>query len=292
MDRYWKKATDVKLDVDQLLQTQRDITNVIADHCGSLHGDATRARRNVTDLQSFYEAARNDRQNLIDSYTRVIDVLYESYLEQFITLHSLILCRCMPIFDEKLYKELYKERLWGIGCQLHPKPLPPSRRGSTVQFADAASIAESIKIIDPCQLCDSECELSSPPTDRVSIFRFSNGLQTTLDRMGLVPSHGLVDVDDLLTKLPTDVHQQLTQEYDNLRPLGPILIGANNISELHSKVTSYHETDSGDDNNEVVQSTSSDIVSNDDTTVDNNSGDDGRGNSSCTIGAVGQVTGQ
>ena len=252
---------------------------MIADHCGSLHSDATRARRNVTDLQSFYEAARKDRQNLIDSYTRVIDVLYDSYLEQFTTLHSLILCRRMPVLDlnEELYKELYKKRFWSIGSQLHPKPLPPSRHGSTVQFADAASIAQSIKIIDPCQLCDSECELSSPPPDRVSIFRFSNGLQTTLDRMGLVPSHGLVDVDDLLTKLPPNVHQQLTQEYDNLCPLGPVLIGANNIDELHSKVTSYHEADSGDDNNEVVQNTSGDIVSNDDTTVDNNSGDDAEG---------------
>ena len=112
--------------------TLLEIVDVVSDYSDKLWQGTTRARDNVAGLQSFYEAAHKDRQDLIDSYNRVIDILYQSYLEPFISLHSLNTCQGILVKSGE--EEDYKKRLCDIGRQLHPKPLPPSRRSSTVEF--------------------------------------------------------------------------------------------------------------------------------------------------------------
>ena len=77
--------------------------------------------------------------------------------------------------------------------------------------------------------------------------------------MDLVPSNGMIDVSKLMNKLPIDISQRVHQEFSNLRPLGPSIIDANDVSKLSYNIASYHahknDNDGADDPEPASNST-------------------------------------
>ena len=266
VNRACENTEEAKTRIEDLLNAQSEITEAIMTHNDRLHDDAERSRTSVEGLRDFYATSGADRQALVNSYTRVIDILYNSYLETFTLLHSANIWFGTPVQGNW---EDYEQRLNSIAGRLHPRPLQPLRGSTSLEFKDTADIVRDITIPSPLDL-KTELKRETCVRDTVvSVLRFSGGLQAELDSMGKIPPNGMIDIRSL-QHVPYNTAKRIMAEFDNLRPAGRQLIQVNDLSTLEAMGNDYKEYQRlFNDNREAASSTagSSTGSSTDDSTV-------------------------
>ena len=245
--------------MDDLLTSQASISDALLETSTQLRDGAEQAMASVDELERFYESVRKDRETLISDYTRVIDILYSSYFEQFLLLHS------SNMWYDNIVKgdeDAFKERLAIIGRQLHPKPNPPSRNRNTLEFKDTADVLREAELDDPHGTIAEMKRLTYAPHNVVSVLRFSSDLQSELDSMGKIPSSGMINVDTL--NLASATASRVRDECEGLRDVYPSIARINQPKKLLGMATSlakYHEQNGAspvDDNTNVGSTNNSD----------------------------------
>ena len=222
--------------IDDLLTSQAMISDALLEATNQLRDGAVLATSSVDDLQRFYVNARKDRETLISNYTRVIDILYSSYLEQFLLLHS------SNMWYDNIVKgdeDAFKERLAIIGRQLHPKPIPPSRNRSTLEFKDTADVLREAELHDPHETVTKMRRLTRDHRNIVSVLRFSSDLQSELDSMEKIPSSGMINVGSL--NLASATADRVREESEDLRDEYPSIARLNQPKKLLETLTSLSE---------------------------------------------------
>ena len=234
--RGWSTVEETHTRIDDLLTSQALISDVLLETSTQLRDGAELAVASVDDLQRFYESVRKDRDTLISNYTRVIDILYSSYLEQFLLLHS------SNMWYDNIVKEdedAFKERLAIIGRQLHPKPIPPSRNRNTLEFKDTADVLREAELHDPHETVTKMRRLTRDHHNVVSVLRFSSDLQSELDSMEKIPSSGMINVDTL--NLASATASRVRDECEGLRDVYPSIARLNQPKKLLDMLTSLAE---------------------------------------------------
>ena len=190
----------------------------------------------VDDLQRFYESVRKDRETLISNYTRVIDILYSSYLEQFLLLHSSNMWYDNIVEEDE---DAFEERLAVIGRQLHPKPTPPSRNRNTLGFEDTADVLREAELVDPHATLARMKRLTNTSHNVVSVLLFSSDLQSELDIMGKIPPSGMINVGTL--NLASATASRVRDECKDLRDVYPSIARLNQPKKLLNMLTGLAE---------------------------------------------------
>ena len=86
-----------------------------------------------------------------------------------------------------------------------------------------------------------------------------------------------------------EIQRRVHQEFSNLRPLGPSIIDANDVSKLSYNIASYHAHKDDDDGaNDPEPATDSTTVSGSDVNVSNNGNNGTEIGSGNSIDAIGQ----
>ena len=286
VNREYGNAEEAKTRIEDLLDAQATISEAVVIHINQLHENAEQAKTSVESLRVFYDARNAERQELINSYTRVIDILYDSYIRMFTLLHSSNIWFGTPVTGD--YEE-YEQRLDSIARHLHPKPLQPLRGSTSLQFKDTADVVRDITIFTPHEVKNELKRETRVRESIVSVLRFSSGLQAELDAMNRIPPDGMINVSEL-QDLPYPTVKRITEECKILRSVGPPLIQVNDPSNLEAIAESYQQYLKmvDDDSWDNVHSTAS---SSTDPNVDGTRIDDGGSTSSGGSHIISQTDG-
>ena len=238
IERQYKTAEEAKNRIDDLLAAQAKIADALCENSHELYKDAAQARSSVGNLQDFYNAAREDRETLIRNYTRVIDILYNSYLEQYLLLQT----RNMWFSDHvEKDEEGIGKHLGVLGRLLHPRPECPSRNSSSLKFTDAVDVLRGVELEEPLDTLNHFRRFTKPGDHVVSALCFSNELQSELDGMGKIPPSGLINLSTLNLESSSSVAQDVKNEYESLRDPTPTIARSNKPSVLVGMYKSYQQ---------------------------------------------------